>query len=117
MPKLFPRPLKSRMNDILYNLFLVEVAIVAVIYLSTAVYGITNAIFYPHDRFRNFNLGRGLASLGVVLMNSGILLAELIGHHVPTEAEITIQIAQILYLFGWIFSVRVTLRDGHRVGW
>lgn len=105
------------MNHLVNILFLTQVAIVGILYLSTSFYGIRNALEDKDDFFHSFNLGRGLASLGVVLMNISILTAELSGDDIPIAAEIAIQAAQILFLFGWAYSVRITLRKGHRAGW
>lgn len=83
-----------------------------VLYGRTVYYAFLNARRSVGNR--RFNVGRGLASFGVILAN--IALAQFIiqrwgfGYEPPYYALVFL--ANIVFIFGWVYSVRVTLRDG-----
>lgn len=91
---------------------IVECIVVAALYLRTTAHGLR--FYYQYKQNRPFNLGRALASAGVVV-TMGTFIFLLINRW-NTDAEppyfLMVFVADIFYLFGWIYSVRITLKEG-----
>jgi hypothetical protein len=91
---------------------IIESLIVVGLYLRTTFHGFQFA--YRYKQNRPFNAGRGLSSLGVVItMGAFILLFINRWNSDPEPPYFALAfIANLLFLFGWIYSVRVTLKEG-----
>ena len=91
---------------------IVESAIVALLYLRTAYHGLDYGTRYNQNR--PFNIGRGLASLGVVVVEATFILLFVQRWHEDTEPPYFLLtfVSNVLLLFGWVYSVRITLKEG-----
>jgi len=93
-------------------LSIIESAIILLLYLRTAYHGLDYGQRYKQNR--PFNIGRGLASLGVVVVEATFIMLFAQRWNDATEPPYFLMafLANILLLFGWVYSVRITLKEG-----
>lgn len=98
--------------DYLRLLCVVEIAIVSALYLRTTYHGFLYARQYEENR--PFNMGRALACAAVIVSNAAfvVLLINRWGEDFEPPYFFLIFLANVLYLFGWVYSVRITLKKG-----
>ena len=91
---------------------LLEMLVVSALYARTVYKAFYNARRSAENR--RFNVGRGLASLGVIIANMAIAqyVIERWGDTYEPPYYALVFLANIVFLFGWVYSVRVTLRNG-----
>lgn len=99
--------------DWLRLICIIECVIIALLYVRTAYHGLDFGRRYVQNR--GFNIGRGLASLGVVVTEATFILLFIQRWNHGTEPPYFLfsVIANLLLLFGWVYSVRITLKEGH----
>lgn len=93
-------------------LSIVESVIIAGLYMRTALHGLSYGAHFQQNR--PFNVGRGLASLGVVVVEATFifLFIQRWNNHTEPPYFLFSFVANLLLLFGWIYSVRITLKEG-----
>ena len=97
-------------------LALLEMAVITLLYARTVYNAFSN--YHRYEENRPFNMGRGLACLGVIVAN--IALAQYLiarwGYSYDPPYYAPVFLANILFLFGWVYSVRITLKQGRPEG-
>lgn len=101
--------------DWLRYIAIIETVIVGLLYLFTSCKA--GYFVYRYSTNRRWNIGRVCAGLGVFLINAGtfrILTVAL--NSVHTWGTVCVAIGELVLLYGWILSGRVTIKEGRPIG-
>jgi len=100
--------------DWLRLILIASAGVVGLLYLWTAIKAAHFAWVYTERR--RWNIGRVCAGLGVVLINTGTIQVAIarwgLNHHWGTWI---VCLGEIVLMYGWILSGRVTIKAGHTV--